>query len=248
MRRQWLLFWLVIVLAVSLRVFFVACDYIAYVLAFLALVWAARQGLRTLRRYRPQLAQRLGVLMTIALWLMGLWFAATELYLITGARTDAGAKPDYIVVLGAQVRGDEPSRSMADRVAAAAEYLQAHPDAVCIVSGGQGDGENMTEAACMRDMLYTAGIDPRRVWLEERATNTDENIAFSLALIEAETGQQPAELGIVTSEYHLRRAELVAKRQGCTGLGIAAQTSLPIMKVNYFIREAFGIWYYALLK
>ena len=186
--------------------------------------------------------------MTIGLWILGLWFAATEVYLISGARTETEPEPAYIVVLGAQVRGDEPSRSMSDRVAAAAEYLSDHPDTVCIVSGGQGPGENRSEAVCMQEMLLSVGIEPHRVWLEDRATNTEENIAFSLELIEQTTGQRPEQLGIVSSEYHLRRADLVAQRQGCDGVRIAARTSLPLMKLNYFIREAFGIWYYALLK
>ena len=248
MKKQWLIFTLILFLAVILRVFFVACDYIAYVIAFFALVWAARQGLHALSKRHPKLSKRLGVLMTIGLWILGLWFAATEIYLISGARTDADTDPAYIVVLGAQVRGDEPSRSMSDRVAAAAEFLADHPDTICIVSGGQGPGENRTEAECMQDMLLAVGIDPSRIWLEDEATNTAENIQFSLDLIEEKTGVRPTELGIVSSEYHLRRAELVADRQGCAGFGIAARTSLPLMKLNYFIREAFGIWYYALLK
>lgn len=248
MKRKWLIFTLVLLLAVILRVCFVACDFIAYAIALIALVWAAKQWLKLLGRHRPKLSQRLGVLMTIGLWILGIWFAATQIYLISGARTDMSAHPDYIVVLGAQVRGDEPSRSMSDRVAAAAEYMADHPDTVCIVSGGQGPGENRTEAACMQEMLVAVGIDPQRTWLEERATNTAENIAFSLDLIEARTGYRPGELGIVSSEYHLRRAELVAGRQGCEGIGIAASTSLPLMKLNYFIREAFGIWYYAIFK
>ena len=248
MKRTWLIFTLVMVLAAVLRFCFVACDYIAYTLAFFALLWAARQGLQKISRQRPKLARRLGVLMTIGLWILGLWFAATEVYLISGARTETEPNPAYIVVLGAQVRGDEPSRSMSDRVAAAAEYLADHPDTVCIVSGGQGPGENRSEAVCMQEMLLSVGIEPHRVWLEDRATNTEENIAFSLELIEQTTGQRPEQLGIVSSEYHLRRADLVVQRQGCDGVRIAARTSLPLMKLNYFIREAFGIWYYALLK
>lgn len=248
MKQDWILWGLGLALAAALRFCFEACDYIAYVIALLCLVWAARQGLKALGRKRKTLARNLGVLMTILLCLFGIWFAATELYLITGAKTDTAANPDYIVVLGAQVRGDEPSRSMADRVAAAAEYLQEHPDTICIVSGGQGPGENQTEAACMRDMLFAAGIDPGRIWLEEQAVDTAQNIAFSLDLVEQRTGVRPRELGIVSSEYHLRRAVLVARRQGCEASGIAAPTSLLFLKVNYFIREAFGIWYYALLK
>lgn len=247
-KRKWIVFSLMILLGIILRTCFVACDYLAYTLIFFALLWAAKQGLRSLSQRREKLAKRIGVLMTIILWILGIWFAATEVYLITGARTDKSSHPDYIVVLGAQVRGSEPSRSMIDRVQAAAAYLTENPDTICLVSGGQGPGENLTEASCMQQMLLGAGISPTRIWIEEKATDTAENISFSLDLIEEKSGIRPHEIGIVSSEYHLRRAQLVARHQGCSAVGIAANTSLPFMKINYFIREAFGIWYYALLK
>mgnify|MGYP002282949015 CR=1 FL=1 len=143
---------------------------------------------------------------------------------------------------------DPSSRAMRDRTDAAAAYLSAHPDVICIVSGGQGPGEKITEAACMRRLLLDAGIPGTRIWLEPKASDTAENLANSLALIEAQTGTRPDRLGIVSSEYHLRRAQLVASRQGCQGVAIAAPTSLVFMQVNYFIREAFGLWYYWLFK
>ena len=66
----------------------------------------------------------------------------------------------------------------------AAAYLSAHPDVICIVSGGQGPGEKITEAACMRRLLLDAGIPGTRIWLEPKASDTAENLANSLALIE----------------------------------------------------------------
>ena len=95
----------------------------------------------------------------------------------------------------------------------------------------------------MYNNLTGRGIDPSRIWLEDQATNTRENIANSLALIEARTGSRPTEAGIVSSEYHLYRAGLLAKEQGLTPVGIPATTSWVSLRINYFLREIVAVWY-----
>jgi uncharacterized SAM-binding protein YcdF (DUF218 family) len=154
---------------------------------------------------------------------------------------------DYVVVLGAGVNGTVPSMSLRDRLNAAYDYLMAYPNAVCVVSGGQGDGEDITEALCMFNDLTARGIDPERVWMEEQATNTLENIRFSLDLIEEQTGTRPNEIGLVSSEYHLYRAGLFARDCGVTAVGIPAKTSWLTIRINYFMREVGGIWHYLVL-
>lgn len=134
------------------------------------------------------------------------------------------------------------------RLRTAADYLDAHPDVICIVSGGQGSGEEITEAACMAQYLQDAGISPERIWQEDRAKDTRENLLFSLALIAERTGAQPACIGVLSSEYHLYRAKQLAQSLGVRAVGVAAPTSLLYAKVNYFIREAVAVWYTWLLK
>ena len=125
--------------------------------------------------------------------------------------------------------------------------LEANPDTLCIVSGGQGDGESITEAQCMYDRLTAMGIDPSRIWVEDRATSTWENLQYSLALIEEKTGSRPTEVAVLSSEYHLFRASLFTKAAGAEFIGIPAATSNPFLKVNYFLREVAGVWHYILL-
>lgn len=247
-KRQGVLLALWLALALILRFVCTACDYLAYSIVFGVLVWAAYRALRCLAARKAGLARHLRRALSLLLALCAVWFLGTEVYLISGAQTDDTTPCQYIVVLGAQVRGTQPSRAMRDRTDAAAAYLAAHPGVICIVSGGQGPGEKITEAACMRRLLLEAGVPEDRIWLETKASDTAENLANSLSLIEARTGTRPDRLGIVSSEYHLRRAQLVASRQGCQGIAIAAPTSLVFMQVNYFIREAFGLWYYWLFK
>ena len=99
----------------------------------------------------------------------------------------------------------------------------------------------------MYNDLTGKGIDPERVWMEDNATNTRENIAYSLALIEEKTGVRPDTTGLISSEYHLFRAGLFAREQNLTAVGIPAKTSWFSLRLNYFLREIVAVWYYVIL-
>ena len=171
----------------------------------------------------------------------------TEAIIIRASFGDPGKTADYMVVLGAKVRVTGPSASLWDRIYAAADYLEAHPDTIAIVSGGQGDDEPMPEAQSMYEELVKLGIDPQRIWVEDKATSTWENLNFSLDLIEEKTGVRPTKLGVLSSEYHLFRASLFAKACDVEFVGIPAKTSRPSQAVNHFMREVAGVWHYLLL-
>ena len=61
--------------------------------------------------------------------------------------------PEFVVVLGAQVQGDEPSLTLKKRLDKTLEFMQEHPDRTVIVSGGQGPDEAHTEASVMARYL-----------------------------------------------------------------------------------------------
>ncbi len=171
----------------------------------------------------------------------------TEGIIIAASFGQTRNQVEYVVVLGAKVRHDGPSVSLWDRIYAAADYLDRHPDVIAVVSGGQGADEPMSEAQSMYDELVALGIDPERIWLEDQATSTWENLNFSLDLIEEKTGQRPTELGVLSSEYHLFRASLFADACGVEFVGIPAQTSRLSQKINHFMREVAGVWHYLIL-
>ena len=150
------------------------------------------------------------------------------------------------MVLGAGLHGDVPSLSLTDRLEGALAWLEAHPDCVAVVSGGQGPGETMTEGEAMGIWLEARGIDPSRIIVEDRATSTQENLEYSFALIRGRGGEPDGNCAIVTSEYHLYRAKALAARQGVECFGVAARTSWPTLMLNYFIREGFAVTYYRL--
>jgi len=171
----------------------------------------------------------------------------TECFIIHASLGDKNESCEYMLVLGAKVRQDGPSVSLMDRIRAAADYMNAHPEVIAVVSGGQGPDEPMTEAQCMYEQLVKLGIDPNRIWLEDKATSTWENLRFTLDLIKEKTGQRPDKIGLLSSEYHLFRAGLFADACGVDAVGIPAKTSRLSQKINHFMREVAGVWHYLLL-
>ena len=160
-----------------------------------------------------------------------------ECLVISGMNADAPAGMDYLVVLGASVYQDGPSPGLTRRINAVMNCLDRHPDAVIIASGGQGRDEPISEAQCIRDELVKRGVDPARIMLEDRSTNTRENIAFSKALI----GRDDASVGIVTNNYHVWRALRLARRAGLkNAYGIASEYTGPTL-IHFMVREAFSI-------
>lgn len=170
-------------------------------------------------------------------------FTVLETMVVRGSFADESDAPvSAVIVLGAGVNGETPSLTLRTRIDAAAAYLEEHPDVPVILSGGQGPGEAITEAECMRRALVRRGADESRLYPEERSTSTQENLRYSRAILE-ELGVDPAQrVAIVTSDFHLCRARLM-----WGGDTAAVPAHLPsalyfqCLTVNYFIREAFGL-------
>ena len=188
----------------------------------------------------------LGLLMSfVSSFVLGiLVFSFGEIPVLLAAGGTPEYDADWLIVLGAGVNGDTPSLSMLNRLTTAKAYLDAHPDCRVIVSGGQGDGENITEAEAMRRWLTAQGLDPARIVCETRSESTEENIAFSLSPI---PDLERARVAVCSSEYHLYRAQLLGRRMGCELGAIPARTTLPVLRINYFIREGLGALYYFIL-
>lgn len=153
-------------------------------------------------------------------------------------------RADAVIVLGAGVNGERPSLVLQSRIDAAAAYLQANPDIPVVLSGGQGEGESISEAECMRRALWTSSEEEnRRYLLEDRSTNTAENFACSRELLEAH-GIDPdtALIAVVTSDFHICRANRIAARQGYGYVfGVPAELPWLHLEVNYYLREAFAM-------
>lgn len=165
-------------------------------------------------------------------------FAALEVRVLSWARTDRETPVAAVIVLGAGVNGTEPSLSLRTRLDAALAYIQDKPDVLIVVSGSQGRGEDVSEARCMAGWLTARGVPQEQIVLEEQATNTEENIRYSLELLE-ERGIA-GNIAVVSSDYHLCRAAMYL---GGDMVPVAARMPARYwpLTVNYYIREAFGL-------
>lgn len=206
-------------------------SYIAYTLCLIVLMMV-------LKRFAPVWLWRISA---AAVCVGLLYFAAVEFLIVRDSFTSRDAERKYVIVLGAEVQGTRPSRSLLYRLNAAMDYLWAYSDSVAIVSGGQGEGEDITEAQCMRDWLIAKGVSPERIIMEDKATSTMENLEFSFEKIR-ENGDEPyGKVTVISSSYHLYRAKQMAKRLGVEAAGYAAHPGNPFLAANFFIREAFAV-------
>ena len=158
--------------------------------------------------------------------------ATGALILCTGANKKE-PDCDFIIVLGSKLEKGMPTATMHERIDRALHYLRHHPRTKAILSGGQGEAEVMFET------LTAAGIDEKRLILEENSTTTWQNLKYSLPLTEEKT------VGIVSSEFHLFRAKIYIKNRKIAFIG-AKTKDFPRWTHN-FCREIAGVWHYILL-
>ena len=93
----------------------------------------------------------------------------------------------------------------------------------------------------MYEWLIAHNIPENRLILEENASNTLENIRFSLNNIRLIADTDNVSIGVLTSDYHLCRALYIARNEDINVVGIAIPTRRFLSKINYFIREAFAM-------
>ncbi len=137
-----------------------------------------------------------------------------------------------VVVLGSRVtRSGAPSEDLQGRIQTAEAYLKANPQAKCVVSGGQGDGESATEASVMKTYLVSAGIDASRILMDERSKTTEENLKNSLEVIRKNTWSE--HLVIVTDEYHQFRAGQIANGLWINTYPVSSRTPWRIFSACY---------------
>ncbi|NMM94467.1 YdcF family protein [Bifidobacterium oedipodis] len=172
-------------------------------------------------------------------------FGVVEARIIAAMNTTAGPGLDYVIVLGAQVRESGPSRVLRYRLNTAIDYLNDNPKTICVVSGGQGANEPFPEAQGMTEYLEEHGISADRILEESKSTTTEENIRYSLKLLDkasADGGQSTADasVGLVTNNFHMFRALQIAHVQGLPQAQGLPAGSPPDMLVNNMVREFFA--------
>lgn len=168
-------------------------------------------------------------------------FMMVQVLIASAGRYNQHYTSNYLLVPGAGIIRKEPSFTLAGRLDTAIHYLNNNPETKVIVSGGLSDGQLASEAQVMAWYLEKHKISSDRIILEENASNTLENILFSKKHVENLYETSLNEIIIITSDYHLLRSQMIARRTGMRASGIKS-TSPPDLYQQYAVREYFAIF------
>lgn len=160
------------------------------------------------------------------------------------ARQKPSFDKDYIIILGCSIdkRGGllpllKGRVNRAIRFAWEQEIATGKP-LKYVPSGGQGANEIMSEGSAMELYLKTRGAEVDEVFPEKKSTDTMENFCFSKKVIE--DLKPDAKVAFATTNYHMLRSGIIARRAGLDAEGIAGDTKWYFWP-NGFVREFFGI-------
>ncbi len=173
-----------------------------------------------------------------------LWALICSVLLIS-ASARKPENSDTVIVLGCQIKGTRPSKMLKQRLDKAYDYLTENPDAVAIMSGGQGPDEVTSEAEVMYNYLIGRGVDPERLFIEPESHNTEQNMLYSADIINREGLDR--DVVVITQAFHQYRASVYAERAGLDTCAINCKTN-PGTLPTYWLRELFAIVKMILVK
>lgn len=148
-------------------------------------------------------------------------------------------KETTVIVLGCKVNQNGPSLTLLKRLEAAYDYLTENPEVKCVLSGGQGADEHISEAQAMYDWLTEKGIEKERLYIENKSTSTEENLSLSKKIIEKQN--LPSAVTLITNNFHQYRAQKIAERYYREVYGVSGDTPLYLLPM-YYIRELVGVF------
>ena len=140
---------------------------------------------------------------------------------------------EYVLILGGPLNGDQPSPLLLERIKTGAAFLNEHPAAKAVVSGGtKSETQPLSEAKVMQNALLARGVDASRIILEEQALTTLQNFQYTKQLVEPD-----AQVTFVTNRFHIWRCGRICRKAGVDYTPLAALNGEH--SLGFRIREAF---------
>ena len=165
------------------------------------------------------------------------------IFILNPVVVSVNEKADYVILLGGGIDKDgKLPTAVIKRVEQAAEYLKANPEAICVPTGGKLKWLPYAEAPELKNQLVLRGIPEERILVEDQAKDTIQNFQLSAKILAEYKGTSVDEIlnspiAVVTSRFHLRRAERLARRMGFKNIkGIPA--GCPVIYIPHsYVRE-----------
>lgn len=221
---------------------------VSYVFVFFSVLgMAAGAGIILLGIFFPQIMNLLkkspiakitAIIIALILSAFVVFASVFTVKMASAASRDDIPNDAVLIVLGCQIKNSKPGKMLAQRLDAAYDYLAAHPNAVCILSGGQGADEARPEAQAMREYLSHKGIEESRLYTENFSENTKENIENSEKIIRENSLSQ--NIAVVTHSFHQYRASEYAKEYGLCAYALNCPAD-PGVLPTYWLRELAAI-------
>lgn len=170
-------------------------------------------------------------------------FGISLVFILTPNLVRENEQVEYVILLGGGIdKNGVLPKSVQKRVEAAAEFLSNQKNAICVVSGGQLDFLPVAEAPELKRYLIEKGFDSNRILVEDKAEDTIQNFQYSCKMLADYKGISQQEIlnsriAVVSSHYHLRRAERLAKRMGFTYIKGVPSKIPAINVVHSYVRE-----------
>lgn len=157
-------------------------------------------------------------------WLMLAYFIMSYIAVKRKAEYDK----DFIIILGCSIskkggllpllkqRTNKAIRFAWDQEIATGKMAKYVP------SGGQGNDEVISEGSAIELYLLSHGAENYEVYAEKKSMNTYENMLFSKRIIDEVDSD--AKVAFATTNYHVFRSGILARKVGLNAEGIASST------------------------
>lgn len=167
---------------------------------------------------------------------------------VSGYQNTATGSEPLIVVLGAGLQKENVGAVLRHRLDAAFELWEKEKTATIVVTGGQGGDEVIPEALAMQRYLIEKGVPESLIILEDKSTSTQENLEYTLAILEEKGYSADTPIALVTNAFHCYRARQYALKVGFTNVHTVPSSMSLFYAPTSYSREVFAIVYYWVFK
>ena len=238
---------LMLILSILLKLIFPHVGFLLYFLAFSGLCCIIYGLLLHFENKQNKsvritaLTLRITALSLIAVFLISM--IPIQFKIINGMK-DNEERCDYVLVLGAGLINDKPTSTLVLRLKRAIDYIEKFPDTKIILCGGMAESYNISEAEAMLTYLEEQGVDTANIILEDKSTDTSENVKYGIEIIENEGGDITKDkIGVVTSNYHIYRSEMIMQKAGINNIYTLVAKTPPyfFITLSSHLREYFSV-------